>query len=552
MNTALSALTSRIVYALLILLLFFAATVYRLSAPGAPFIDADIRGYLKPELLALTHEGFQSIDGRSFVYPGFIYIILSLFPNFHAITTVQHLLGVAAGGVLLAAWNCSRRLVKAPMTPVAFYRLLGIPVAGLYLFNTNTFRFEHSIRPEAIFPFLAALSMLFNIEFIRHKWLKPNPAATLLLGSLNLFTAFLLFFLKPSFFLATCPCLLPVCISLFDKREPRVYRLLLVAVAVICIPVFFFFPEQHFHKDDLSAKAFLPTTLFVIHANVIRDQILSDIKTNARTPYPTPFLQRTFNLLDQEIGISRRTGKYKSLGYDPDYLMYADSFNRKFSTYWDPGDARDAQIRFYYYYFCRAWTHQPARMLSKVLTQITLFYNSMGGISPYKTDKQVVVGERYKHNITDVDLAHLFLPIDYTPLREFMMESKQLTDNTYKISQPVVVSLLGAVLQRTFTLCFVFGIGMAILIAKNRTLRNNYGWFTAALMLFYTYSFANNLGIAFIHSLEVARYSTNQLIYCLLPHTMTIWLAVEIFLLRSTGASPQQSGVLKNHAHIAG
>jgi hypothetical protein len=536
MNTAPNALTSRIVYPLLIFLLFFAATVYRLRAPGAPFIDPDIRGYLKPALLALTHNGFHSIDGRSFVYPGFIYIILSLFPDFHAITTVQHLLGVAAGAVLLAAWNCSRHLVKAAITPVAFYRFLGILVAGLYLFNTSEFSFEHSIRPEAIFPFFTALSMLFNVEFIKHTWLKPNHAATLLLGSLNLFAAFLLFFLKPSFFLATCACLLPFCVSLFDKRQPPANRLLLVGVATLGIPVLLFLPEHHFRKDDVGGKAFLPTTLFVIHASIIRDQILSDIKTNARTPYATAFLQRTFNLLDQEIDISRQTGKYKSLGYDPDYLMYEDSFNRKFLKYWDQGDARDAQKQFYYYYFCRTWVHQTGQMLRKVLKQIAIFYNSMDDISPYKTDRHVAVDQKYKSNLTVADLTHDFISIDYTPLREFIVESKQLTDNRYRISEPSVVYFLGTVFQKTFTLCFVFGIGMAIVIASKRTLRDNYGCFAGAFMLFYTYSFANSLGIAFIHSLEIGRYSTNEFIYCLLPHAMTIWLAVEIFWLRYTGA----------------
>jgi hypothetical protein len=530
MNNALKAIRSRFAYAFLVFLLLFAAAVYRLKAPGTPFIDGDVRGYLKPALLALTHNGFHSVDGRSFLYPGFIYIVLFLFPTFHAIAAVQHLLGVAAGGLLLAAWNSSRKLVGAAITPLAFYRLLGIPVAALYLFNTIVFRLEHSIRPEAIFPFFSALSMFLNIQFLRYKWVRPNRGAALLLGLLNVFTAFLLFFLKPAFFLATCVCLLPFCLSFFDQGEPLFHRLLAVGAPLIWIPALFFLPEHFFDKDDWSSKTFLPTTLFVIHAKIIGEQISSDITTNAETPYQKPFLRRTLNLLDQEIDISKRTGKYKSLGYDPDYLMYNDSFDRKFLTFWGQEDAPAEQMRFYYYYFFRTWTHRPAQMLRKVLTQISLFYNIAGGISPYRMDKQVVFGEKYATNLTAADLTHNFIPSDYAPLDQFILESKQLADNSYRLSKPAILSLFGAVLRRTFTICFVLAMGIAIVIWRRTTLRNNYLWYAAAVLLLYAYSFANSLGIAFIHSLEIERYSTNQLIYCVLPHAMTIWLAAETFL----------------------
>jgi hypothetical protein len=513
--------------------LLFAAAVYRLKAPSTPFIDGDVRGYLKPALLALTHNGFHSVDGRSFLYPGFIYIVLFLFPTFHAVTAVQHLLGVGAGGLLLAAWNSSRRLVGTAITPLALYRLLGIPMAALFLFNITAFRLEQSIRPEAIFPFFSALSMFLNLEFLRYKWVKPNRGAALLLGLLNVFTAFLLFFLKPAFFLATGACLLPFCLSFFDQREPLFHRLLAVGAPLIWIPALFFLPEHFFDRDDWSSKTFLPTTLFVIHAKIIGQQISSDITTNAETPYQKPFLQRTLNLLDQEIDISRRTGKYKSLGYDPDYLMYSDSFNRKFLTFWGQEDASAAQMRFYYYYFFRAWTHRPAQMLRKVLMQISLFYNSAGGTSPYKTDKQVVFGEKYATNLTTTDLAHDFIPDDYTPLDQFILESKQLADSNYRLAKPGILSWFGAVLQRTFTVCFVLAIGIAMVIWRKTALRSDYMWYAAAVLLLYAYSFANSLGIAFIHSLEVDRYSINQLIYCLLPHAMTIWLAAETFLRRS-------------------
>jgi hypothetical protein len=46
--------------------------------------------------------------------------------------------------------------------------------------------------------------------------------------------------------------------------------------------------------------------------------------------------------------------------------------------------------------------------------------------------------------------------------------------------------------------------------------------------LMFCYSFGTNLGVAIMHSLEVERYVTNQLIYCVLPQCMTLYVVGEI------------------------
>jgi hypothetical protein len=65
---------------------------------------------------------------------------------------------------------------------------------------------------------------------------------------------------------------------------------------------------------------------------------------------------------------------------------------------------------------------------------------------------------------------------------------------------------------------------------KYSFLRYNYGLFAATVLLLYGYSFANSLTSAIIHSLEVTRFLTNQLIFCLLPQSMTMFLTVEILM----------------------
>ncbi len=527
------SLLQRISYITLDLLLICAAGFFRLRLPQEPLIDPDVGGYLNPALQALTDHGFQHSGGVTFFYPGFVYLILGTFRDFRAISIVQHLLGLAAGGILLACWNRSLSFIRKPVTPALICRLLGLLVAALFLFNTSVLRLEHAIRPDAIFPFFAALSMFFNIQFIRYRFLQRENRRTLLYGTLTVFNACLLFFLKPAFYLATAFATSPVWISLLDPKEPLRRKLLLIGVAVISSAAFLFLPEEALKRTDPSSKTFLPTTLFTIHANIIRDQMALDLEAKAKTPYSPEFLEKTYNLLNQEINVSKQTGRYTSLGFDPSYLMWDDSFDRKFSAF-EPEGLDSRRVQFYYYYFFRTWTHQPTRMLQKVAQQLGILYNNIHQASPYKLEAHTQLSAAYSDNCELFKARTSFFRTEYEPLKEFISNSTDLTSTSYQITQPRAVSWINRFLARTFTLSILLAIVFAVIIAKNTVLRINYGWFLGTILLFYTYSFANSLGIAIIHTLETSRYLTNQLVYCLLPQCLTLFLTVEICCSRRT------------------
>jgi hypothetical protein len=526
-------LASQVSYAALALLFFGGAVLFRCKLPLQPFIDSDVGGYLEPALFQLAHGEFQHVEGRSFVYPGFIYLILRVFQDFRAITIIQHLLGLAAGAVLLTCWNCARTLLRNPTIPLGIYRLSGVIVAASFLFNTSVIRFEHLLRPEAIFPFFAALNMLFNIQFIRYRYLEVNYRSSFLYGSANLFNACLLFLLKPSFFLGVGFSTLPIWVSLFDQNEPFHRKIALIAVPVLLVTLFLFLPERSLkNRDDLS-RTFLPTTLFVIHADIILDQLSSDLADGAKTPYQKQLLEQTAALLKHEIELSKRTGRYSSLGFDPDFLMYRDSFDQKFQALLATEYLTENKINFYYYYFFRAWTHQPSRMLTKIFKQLSILYNNIGKASPYKREVELVVGRNYLNNCAVYDSKESLSNIPYAPLNDFVLESRELAKEEPRLAQPGAVSWLNGALSRTFTISMILMFIMLVAILKRPSLRYDYGCFALTLMLLYTYSFANSLSIAIIHSLEITRYLTNQLIYCLLPQCMTIFLAAELSLHRS-------------------
>jgi hypothetical protein len=509
-------------------LLFGGAFLFRFKLPLQPLIDGDIGGYLQPALLQLTGGQFQHVEGRSFVYPGFIYLLLRVGQDFRTVTIVQHLLGLAAGAVLLACWNCARALMRNPTIPSGIYRLSGLAVAAAFLFNTSVVRYEHLVRPEAIFPFFAALNMLFNIQFVRHRYLEVSAPTFFLYGCANLFNACLLFFLKPSFFLGVGFSTLPIWVSLFDRKEPFLRKFALLTLPVFCVTLFLFFPEKALKNHDDLSSTFLPTTLFVIHADIILDQISSDLAGGAQTPYPRQLLEQTDLLLKQEIELSKSTGHYTSLGFDPDYLMYRDSFAQKFPALLATEDPMKNRIEFYYDYFFRAWAHRPDRMLTKVFKQLSILYNNIGKASPYKHEVELVVGRNYQNNCYVFDSKESLSKIPYAPLTDLVLKSRELANAEPRLAQPAVLSWLNGFLARTFSISILLMSIVLVIVLKSPALRSRYGCFALTVMLFYTYSFANSLGIAIIHSLEITRYLTNQLIYCLLPQSMAMFLAAEL------------------------
>ena len=160
----------------------------RFHIPQAPIVDPDIRGYLGPAMAALTGKGFIYLDGRSFPYPAFVLLILRLFGDFRALSVVQHILGAAAGALVLLAWNAMLRLVPPGGIPRQLSQWIGLGPAAIYLGSATAIHFEQEIRPESIFPFLTILNLFVSFLFIHSRFIRRHSSAVWL-GGLNVFIA---------------------------------------------------------------------------------------------------------------------------------------------------------------------------------------------------------------------------------------------------------------------------------------------------------------------------------------------------------------------------
>src|SRR5206468_3626717 len=130
--------------------LFAFAAWQRFSLPLEPIADPDTWGYLSPALRKLIGAEFGHTDGRNFIYPGFVFLLLRVFGDFRAITIAQHFLGLLAGGILLLAWRRARVLVSDSRVRPGVYDGLGLLAAAIYLLASEPIRFETQLRPEGV------------------------------------------------------------------------------------------------------------------------------------------------------------------------------------------------------------------------------------------------------------------------------------------------------------------------------------------------------------------------------------------------------------------
>ena len=150
-----------------LLALVFAGTIWqRFRLPLDPIADPDTWGYLSPALRKLTGAEFGHTNGRNFIYPGFVLLVLRLFADFRAITIAQHFLGLLAGAVFLLTWKRARIFVPNPRIGRIAHDLLGLAGAAIFLLQWQTIVFEKEIRPEGICAFALSITFYLLIQFL--------------------------------------------------------------------------------------------------------------------------------------------------------------------------------------------------------------------------------------------------------------------------------------------------------------------------------------------------------------------------------------------------
>ena len=510
----------------------------RMQAPLDPIADPDVWGYLSPAVSKLIGSGFTH-SGRNFVYPGFLYLLLRVAGDFRVIALAQHLLGLLAGVVMLLIWRRVRDLIPGPRLPATVHRWFGLFPVGVYLLAADTIRFELQIRPEGVCGFLGILNVYLVLQFIYWFFVREDKRAAVLYGIGTFLTVLLFGSVRPSFWLAALGSLLPVCFVFFRRgwfREKL--AVLLGALAGLALLVL---PERLLAYRDEGAKIFVPTLLFAQHADVICDQMATDLAGSAHLPYARERLERIHLILSSEIqkSFEANPGHYPSLGFDPEYLMYRENSIEAVIYREFHGDIGEL-CTFYRFYYGRALFKQPMRMLAKIGRQMSLFYASQCGA--YNSAKHLFLRADYAASASEMNtvlVRHVFGK--YKPTIDFLHRSGDRAAESTQLEQRAYIRRPILALAESYVGCLVAALVLSAIVLSRVSLRRRLGGLAGIVLLSYWYNFATCFESAALNSLEVYRYMTVQLIFTILAQFLTMLFGLE-FLIAMWASAPERGG----------
>jgi hypothetical protein len=498
------------------------AALLRFRLPLTPIADPDTWGYLSPAVGKLIGTGFLHCL-RNYLYPGWLLVLLKCFHDFRAITVAQHCAGLAAGAVFLLVWRELRRFGLGAAFPVGLYDFIGLFAAAVYLTASSPIAFESDLRPEALAPFLGVLNIYFSLLFLR-RWRESGwRRIPILCGGGIVCSSILWSMTKPSFALAS---LLGAALLIGSLSSPagRVDKLKLGLLS-LALAFAFSWPEHVLARDDPHSRIFVATDLFVIHANIIQEQIDADLKAAAPLPYDAGWLRAVNDSLRAAIEESREAQKFPRLGFDPDFLMYSErAFHAEMQQRF--GGDLDRLRSFYHWGYWRAWFRRPRAMVGKIAGQLGVFYRVP--CPAYERAKYRLVGREYARASSYMEGDNLrVLWADYPPALRLMRDSADLG------AQPLVLKhsrfarrvatwlgnsyLALALVTCALALCALFGI-----------VPRRWRWPIALVFCAYLYNLTNSVEVSVLHCLEDERYQRIQFIFATLAQFAALVLIADV------------------------
>ena len=513
----------RIVYAILLIAVFAAGAWLRFEIPQTPIADNDTWGYLNPAVSALNGGPFVHTFTRNFLYPAFVYLILKVTGDFRAISVVQHVLGLGAGALLLASWHAVWKLARGVTLPVLIERALGLAMVTIFLLSGYEILFENHIRPEGVTAFFSMLSIWFATKFLHYRWRDFQRCRALGCGMALLFVLAVLTSLKPSFLATACWASLPVWWTLLVRGFSWREKVMLAGVPYSLAAVLLWLPEARLERDDPEARTVTATTLFAIHANFIREQLKEDFARGEMGPGDPRVTRALYEALCREMDKTIAGEHYRTLGFDPDYLMFENSFCLEVRQRFSWNAQREEE--FYRYWYLRTLGQKPWAFVAKIGRQMEVFYGKR--CPAFYARSSYPLAEDYASGARGLALPLFHDALARFPAgQRFLAELDQLAKNAPDFSPPHFISTMHDVLARKYLRLMWLALVLSLAVLCVPILRARGGLCAAALLLVAGYSFSNCLEVAIVHSLEIRRYTAVQFSFALLSEFMTLAFAV--------------------------
>ena len=525
-------------------LLFAVAGWNRFSWPHDPLAVPD--SYLWPAVSKLSGGAFVHVQGLNFLYPGMVYLTLRTCEDFRAISTWQHLLGLAAGVLFLASWSRLAEFFPRPRLSRVTHEAMGLFGVGIYLLSIAPLSFEMSIQSDAVCMFFEMLVLWLIIGFFYHRIITAKSRTATAYGISAVVSAFFLASLKPSFTLMAVFTVVLVIWSMLRLKNNRAAKLVFFGVTVFMVTVLTL-SEHYLRRNDRTVKTFLPVTLFAIHAKIIHRQMIADLEMGETAGYPLEWLRTACDDLGRQIERTHElySDAFPRLGFQPDYLHYgADSVLNRWRR--ELGD--DTFVRFLRYWYWRSLATRPLEFITKIVGQLEVFYSF--DCPAFRSRKKWPLSSSYARSLSAVSHRQWEQLLSEIPSGSAFLERTQtLASQNIVVRQNSAIRLFHVCCARTYLPILLISVPLAGAVLLKRGGSDTSKWPAFWVLFFYFTTFANVLGVSVVHSMEVVRYSTVLFVSALFAQLWAIrWLIetglptfAKLLSGRSVSAEPARS-----------
>jgi hypothetical protein len=489
---------------------FVLGIVQRFSLPLVPVVFPDSWGYLKQAIAAASGVPVAAMDGRGFAYSFFLSWLLKMPFPYESIVVVQHLIGILAGGLWLAAFGLWMRCIPHGLGRMVFAPACGLACFSLWFLNPQTMHFEMQVMAEAVFALPALAQVFLGLVFLEALRSRQSTYLVFLAGTGMIACGLLCRELKPSWGFSTAVPIILVAGGIFGMRGwGRVAPAAALAVGPLLFAAAVGIPQ----KSDLWRRSSGPDlslakTLVAIHANSI-------LESQLVPKFPEEAESRRL-LAEAFVEASKDPGPYTSLGFDPDFLMYSSPVFSEIADLEFPPDRMKAM--FFGWYF-RALIRQPTVFLEKWGRQITFFL---------RPDPRGIY--RYKFRL-DRDYAAVrssipsALPMELSAASEafsaFYKQAENLGQSAGVVTgRPIlrtVAQFVSSCLGPIFWASVLAALGVCLAGTRFHECR----WPAWGLLFGWASTLGNVITVAVVHSFEIIRYLHMTNSYTLLMFAMS-------------------------------
>jgi len=339
------------------------------ALPASALVEYDTWGWLKPALEWAGGGGFRENAEREWLYAAFLAGCFRLFGSVDSVVWVQMAAGLAAGGLLFAAWLAWSRLLPARVVTRAAALCGGLFVLAAYVGNPNLIAFEMALRPESLLVSTGLMAIFCGTLYSIERWKNGATWRSVAFGLPIPVLAGMIATFKPSWALALPVIGLPVVAGVLGRVGSFPRRVIPLAGGCLLAVVLVVLPDKLLFQKSSEPRLVLPMTLLTIHADAVVSAMHKRLAAGGYPAGEREIIASALPVLEADLAAARANPyNYRRLGFDPDYIMYrAGIFPFLINRY---GYTRAQLAAFCHAGYRDAWRYEPGMMLGKAATQL--------------------------------------------------------------------------------------------------------------------------------------------------------------------------------------